>query len=235
MRSLLQRLGKRLRHDERGFTLTELLVTVMIGMATLMMVVELVDASQNASSRVVHRVDGTQRGRVAMEQITQRIRSQVCLGSVAPVIAGDDDSVTLYVDLEDETYRPQVRRMFVTGGELREEITDGTGTPPDLTFPTTPTLSRTVLEDVMPYTATPQEPFFSFYAYAAGSPPRPTVRLATPLSAADLRRVVRVEVAFKAGGLGADPNVDTNFKNGVTTRLADPTNVDPMKRGVRCA
>lgn len=144
------RLARGRLREERGFTLTEMLVALAIGTATLTVIMNLVVASHAASSRVVARVDGTQRGRVAMEQATQRLRSQVCLGSNAPIIAGNQDSVTFYADLGDEQFRPEKRRLFVSGSDLREQIWEGTGTPPSVTYPATPTRERVVLQDVEP-------------------------------------------------------------------------------------
>ena len=234
MTGLRRRLAERLR-SERGFTLIELLVTVLIGMLTLMIVVELVDVSQGASSRVQSRVDGTQRGRVAMEQVTQALRSQVCLGSTPPVIAGDDDSVTVYVDMEDEVYRPQQRRIHVTDGDLWEETFVGTGDPPDMTYPASPTSTRVVLEGIKRYQDPTTVPYFRFFAYDASDPARPDELLPTPLSPSDIPRVVRVETAFSVAGVNSqDARVDTNFKNGVTTRLANPMDPDPTKRGPQC-
>ena len=64
----------------------------------------MVDVSQRASSRVEARVDSTQRGRVAMEQVTQRLRSQVCLGSASPIVSATDTDVTFFADLGDEQF-----------------------------------------------------------------------------------------------------------------------------------
>jgi prepilin-type N-terminal cleavage/methylation domain-containing protein len=235
LRTLFSRARRRLG-AERGMTLVELLVTMVVGSTTLLAVMGLVEASQGASGRVTGRVDGTQRGRVAMEQVTQRLRSQTCLGLAPPIVAGDDDSVTFYADMGDETWRAQKRRLFVAGGALKEEIFDGTGTMPALTFPSTPTTTRVVLDGVRPYQSTPTPPYFRFYAYDDQTPARPDALLNAPLSAADIPRVARVELSFSAGNVAvSDRNVDTNFRNGVTTRFANPTDPDPLKRGPQCS
>jgi len=237
MRAALRRL-----RAERGVTLIEVLVSLVIGSVTLMVILELVDTTQLASGRVQSRVDGTQRGRVAMEQVTQRLRSQVCLTRVSPnrpekpVIGGDDDSVSLYVDLGDEAYMPDRRTISVNGGDLVEEVFEGTGTPPDRTFPSAPTNVRNILSDIQPMldAGGSPAPYFRFFAFDSQTPATPTVQLPTPLSAEDAARVVRIQVAFRErGALSKDDRVDTDFQNAVTTRLADPTS-PTTPRGPQC-
>src|SRR3954470_1724957 len=126
------------------------------GMIVLLALLNLLDASQTASSRVVARVDGTQRGRVAMEQVTQRLRSQICLGSAVPLIVGDAtmptdaNSVTFYSDLGNGSdFLPEKRRIYVSGTDLKERVIAGTGLPPNTTF-TAPPRGRTILQNIKP-------------------------------------------------------------------------------------
>src|SRR4051794_28138499 len=91
--SVIGRLRARLR-SERGFTIIEMLVASAIGVVVLLVLLNLLDATQTATSRVTARVDGTQRGRTAMEQVTQRLRSQTCVSSLTPIIVGDTTSPT---------------------------------------------------------------------------------------------------------------------------------------------
>jgi hypothetical protein len=233
LRAVRSRLG-----DERGFTLTEMVVACVLGTLTLMVVIGLVDAARNASSRVEARVDGTQRGRVAMEQVTQRLRSQACIGTLTPIVAGDATSVTFYADLGGEQFVPEKRRLLVTGGDLKEQIWTGTGTVPDVTFPNAPTKERLVLKNVLPVKddVGNDMPYFTFFAYDDQARANPSVKLSVPLSANDLKLVVRTQVAFKAKPFNKqDPRVDTNFVNAVTTRFAEPLAIDPTKRGPQCA
>jgi hypothetical protein len=243
-------MSRRLRHlrtalrSERGFTLTEMVVSAGIGIVVLIVALTLLDAATSAKLRVDARVDGTQRGRVAMEKVTQRLGSQSCSpdsargsGTYTPIVAADGNSVTFYSDLGGDDFAPEKRRLFVSGGDLREEVFDGTGTPPAIVFPSTPTSQGLLLEGVIPVKDASGTvlPHFRFYAFNAATPAQPTEELRPPISAADLQRIVRVEAAFKADTIGnQDERVDTNFLTGVTSRIGNPRDPDPLKRGPQC-
>ena len=235
MRRSLARLLARLR-CERGVSLMEVLVASLIGMLTLGVIVGLVDAASTASSRVEARVDGTQRGRAGMEQVTQRLRAQTCVNSAVPIVSGDEDEVVFYADLSDGSsdFAPERRRFYLDGADLMEEIYEGSGASPAITFPTL-TARRIVLKDVEPMLEGGASlPYFRFYAYDDKSPSRPDEQLSTPLQAAAVPRVVRVEVAFRAGTTDRNDEVDTNFRNSVVVRFGNPTDPDPLKRGPQC-
>ena len=112
---------------EDGFTLTELMVACAVGMIVILAATNLLDSSGRASGSVLDRVDGNQRGRVAMEQITQRLRSQVCpVDGATPVLYGDGNQVTFYADLSTRTdglFQPEVRRLrFVPSSKAMRSI-----------------------------------------------------------------------------------------------------------------
>lgn len=71
-------ISKRLR-DERGFTLVELLTSLVVGGFVISAAIMLVVMSLRASVRVADRVNAAAVGRSGMELITQRVRSQSCL------------------------------------------------------------------------------------------------------------------------------------------------------------
>lgn len=72
---------KRLRHDQSGMTLTELLMAELIGGIVITAAIMLVIASFNSSQRVSDRVNSVSQGRILAAQLEQRIGSQVCLYS----------------------------------------------------------------------------------------------------------------------------------------------------------
>jgi prepilin-type N-terminal cleavage/methylation domain-containing protein len=240
MRRAVDRLRRRLS-SERGFTLIEMLVASVIGVVVLISTLTLLDASQTASSRVVARVDGTQRGRVAMEQVTQRLRSQICLGAAMPLIIGDAssptdaNSVTFYSDMGNGSdFLPEKRRIYVSGTDLRERVIAGTGLPPNTTFTSTPK-DRTVMQNIKPVVQGGSNlPYFRYYMFDSATPPQPTLELKPPLAAADSDHIVQVVVAFRASA-GKEDRVDTNFVNGVYSRAADPGSSDPARRGPQCS
>jgi prepilin-type N-terminal cleavage/methylation domain-containing protein len=236
---LIDRLRARLR-CERGFTLIEMLVASLVGVIVLLSLLNLLDASETASSRVTARVDGTQRGRVAMEQVTQRLRSQICLGAAVPLIIGDAasptdaDSVTFYSDLGNGSdFLPEKRRIYVSGNDLHERVIAGTGLPPNTTFTATPR-DRVILENIKPaLQGGTNLPYFRYYTFDSATPPQPTVELMPPLAAADSSRIVQVVIAFRADS-GREDRVDANFVNAVYSRAADPGSADVTRRGPQC-
>lgn len=239
MSRLVDRMRARLR-SEGGFTLIEMVVACMVGMVVLFALLNLLDSAQNASSRTVARVDGTQRGRVAMEQVTQRLRSQICLGSAVPLIVTDTasptdaNSVTFYSDLGNGSdFLPEKRRIYVSGTDLKERVIAGTGLPPSTTFTSTPR-DRILMQNIKPVVQNGVNlPYFRYYAFDTAAVPQPTVELKPPLKAADPALIVQVVIAFRAGS-GKEDRVDTNFVNGVYSRAADPGSPDPNRRGPQC-
>lgn len=194
--------------QEEGMSLIELIVTVTVGMVVLLALGNLLDAAGRASAEVHDRVDATQRGRVAVEQITQRLRSQVCLDVNTPAIAfaGPDD-LGFYTDLGDHTagFFPEARRLrFMAGddgenGSLVEDVWNTTvpGDTPqetaDATFGRTPDLTRTIIADVAhsidvdaedrddddDFTEEVGQPLFDFYRFISANPATPNDRLTT--------------------------------------------------------
>jgi prepilin-type N-terminal cleavage/methylation domain-containing protein len=255
--ALVNRVRARMR-CERGFTLIEMLVAASIGVVVLLVLLNLVDATQKATGRVTNRVDGTQRGRVALEQMTQRLRSQVCLPMpgttppVPPIVDGQTTSVTFYASLGSTTaFQPQKRKLYVSGGDLHEQVTQGVLSSGSWTFTGT-AKDRILLKAIEQakagpndtgYTAGTNLPYFRYYAYDALTPASASVEVKPPFTTADPARIVRVVISFKSA-LAEDDRVDTAFVDGVTSRLANPGAVpnpsdpnDPplnVKRGPRC-
>jgi prepilin-type N-terminal cleavage/methylation domain-containing protein len=237
--SAIARLRLRLR-CERGFTVIEMLVASVIGVVVLLVLLNLLDATQTATSRISARVDGTQRGRTAMEQVTQRLRSQTCVGALTPIVIGDTtsptdaNSVTFYSDLGNSTdFVPEKRRIYVSGTDLRERVTPGTGNPPNTTFTATPK-DRIIMQGIKPVTqGTTTLPYFRYYAFDDATPPQPTILLTTPLVPADSSRIVQVTIAFRASS-GKEDRVDTNFVNAVYSRAGNPGAAKQADRGPQC-
>jgi Tfp pilus assembly protein PilW len=232
---MFHRVHKRLA-GESGFTVMELLVASMLGMVVILAAAAMMDGAQGHTSRVSGRVDGTQRGRVAMEQITQRLRSQVCLGTATPVTEATDQAVTFYADFGDEAFTPEQRRIYISGGALREQVWTGSGTPPSVSFTGTPT-ERVIVNGIAPAKDDTGAtlPYLAYYAYDASTPTEPRELLTTPVSLADRARLVRVQIAFRTRVAGQNERVDTTFVNSVIVRMANPTDPDQDLRGPQCS
>ena len=208
--------------DERGFTLVELLAAMVVGSIVLFAVLGLLDGAVRIQARTADQIETTDRGRVAIDLISQGLGSRICLGQVPSLVAAGDDSVEFYASLAPE--RAGVRleaqrwRLTFSGGAIRQEMwtSNPPVSPPDLppAVATTPTRSRQLVSGVGTIGTTP---VLRYYAYA-GNPALPTQQLVTPLSADDLRRAVLIDVSFTAKGRRAD--VATQYANQILTRSA---------------
>jgi prepilin-type N-terminal cleavage/methylation domain-containing protein len=224
---------------EDGFTLPELLVTLSIGLILSLATFSLVEFVMKRSGDVAARVNTTQRGRLAMDQITRQLRGQVCLSTtVAPMVAGDKNSATFYVDFSDQSNPdspPEKHKLtFIPGpvgktGTLTEAVYVGTSNhakPPVFTYPATPTRSKVLLANVQQGgTPAAPTPVFAYYAFDTANPPKASVPLPVPLSAADLARVARIDVTFGARPIGNPKSTALVLLQGqVSVREADPNN-----------
>jgi type II secretory pathway pseudopilin PulG len=230
----MRRLRERLSEEE-GFTLTELLVAMLVGIIVLMAAFLLIDRATSVSNEISDRQDAVQRGRHAMELLTRQIRSQVCLGNATePITFGDPNRVTFYADLSDGSKNVERRTIEYDPATkmITEKIYPGSGIYPTLTFPATPAKTDTILTKAELVTS-PATPFLRYYAYDPNGGPGAMRELPTPLSATDAPLVVMVKVAFVAMPERTIPrNRDsTTFYNDIYVRLANPT---VPTQGPRC-
>jgi Tfp pilus assembly protein PilV len=184
--------------DESGMTIVELLVTFVVGTIVMLAAYNLLDATWSGTKKIGDRVDSTQRGRLAMDEVIRQLRSQVCVtpGS-GSIIDGRDDALTFYSFTGTGAFAPE--KHTIQWSSSARTIVDyayvGQGTPPAMTYPAQPTRSRMLLSDVQ---QAGSAPIFSYYAWSSTTPVAPSVLLRTPLSTADAARTVRVTVQFRA-------------------------------------
>ncbi len=220
--------------SQGGYTLIEVLVSMTVGMIVVLATFGIVDVSLRSNTRVLDRVDSIQRGRIAMELMTQQLRSQVCLGEGIPaIVAAQDNTVTFHADLGDAGFNPEKRRLtFVPGvagssGRITEERFAGAGTPPAVTFSASPYYTRTLADGVA---LVPSTPFLRYFAFTP-DPVTPDALLptgATGLGVVDRARTVKVAVAYRAVPTHKlNKSVEATFENYVYVRTADPT--DPER------
>jgi prepilin-type N-terminal cleavage/methylation domain-containing protein len=235
---------QRLRSDESGFTLVELLAAMAIGIIVVMAGFLLLDRASSASTEIADRQDAVQRGRMAMERITRQLRSQVCLGDeTEPITYGDDNQVVFYADLgagslSGDTVE-QRRLSFVgTSGnaQIVQDIFQGTGVYPALTFSTLPTETEVLLYKAARLVdGGVVRPFLRYYGFSLEEDAEPgeLELLPTPLSSDDASRTVMVRVGFAALPDRQRPNDRdaTGMETDVYVRLADPSK--PLE-GPRC-
>ena len=224
------------RTDERGFTLPEVIVGMAVGMVVLLATLSLVDFSVKASSKTTNRVANTQRGRLAMEQMTQQLRSSVCLTNADAsgtewLTSASATSLTFYTSLavataaNDYNPLPQKRVLTYANGSITQQVfTAASGTAPTVTFNASPSSTRVLATDVAPLSG--QSGIFTYAGYAT-SGGTPTLALAAPLSAANLKKVASIGIAFRATARGGAQSADDIvYSNSVFLRASDATTIN---------
>jgi prepilin-type N-terminal cleavage/methylation domain-containing protein len=220
--------------DESGFTLIELIVALTIGTVVLLAAFMLVDASAPLAQKTNDRVDAFQRGRLALDIMGAELRSQVCMpGAVPPIMptVSDEDDIWFYGNNQDQNSLPQRHHIYLQGNAIKEDTWQGIGTPTNVTFPVNPPpKTRTLLS---PVALVPGVKLFRYYGFDENLPAAVNKPVTTPVSVADSRNVVQVNLSFVAQPTGAKGPTgrDSTFQQAVFFRTADPT--DPMK-GAKC-
>jgi prepilin-type N-terminal cleavage/methylation domain-containing protein len=222
--------------SEDGFTLPELLVAISISLIVSLAAFSLIEFTMKRSGDVAARVETAQRARGAMDTITRELRSQVCLNSTtAPVTAADPASVTFYTDFTDQSNPdtpPERHRLYYTTvpkgsasypGTLTEAVYVGTSdhaTPPTFAYPDKPTRTRELLTNVEQFDAAP---IFAYYGYDSTTPPSLKTTLGGTVAAADLNRIGRIDIAFRALPSGRTSSTyRIVMQDQVTVRELDP-------------
>jgi Tfp pilus assembly protein PilW len=217
------RLLHRLRREESGFTLVELLVACIIGMIVLLASFMMLDSSVVLTGKVTDRVDRTQRARGAMEEITRELRSQVCPAAGTPALVDAQDySITFYSFMGTRPFVPDKRQIAwdTNTNSIIESVWAGTGASPNTTWAATPT-TKTILSDVKPPFANGSSgsrgPVFKYYGPGAASP------FTAPLAAADLAATSLITIDFVTYAQSRNTTgTTTTLQNQVYVRTADP-------------
>ena len=222
----MSRLAQRIRLGrEDGFSLTELLVSIPIGVVLLTAVLMMMRVSVRQSAAVTDRTEAVQRGRTAMERVTRQLRSQVCPTTTgSSLTTADANTLTLYVDMTGGSSAPE--RRTITYDPAAQTLTEyeyvaSSGTWPNQTFPGTPTRQRQLLNNV---TAVSGVPFFRYYQYDSNGNVSSTP-MTTPVAAGNLPRVVNVAVSFVSRPRKTATNAPTTtFQGEASMRTSDPNN-----------
>jgi hypothetical protein len=228
----------RLRRQD-GFTLPEVLVAATVGFVVLAATLGLLESTVRLSFGMVAKTDSMQRGRLAMDNITQQLRSQVCLNLDTPAVKyADANKVEFYVDFSsaDGSKPPFLRSLRFpvdpgAAGDIQAYTWVTTvDNPTPAHFSGAATSAGVVLENVVRQrkTSNPaqEEPFLRYYAYQpVGNPPRPepTLELTPPLGTAELARIARIDIKFLSRPTGStDNDKGVNINDQVMVRHADP-------------
>ena len=214
--------------DEAGFTLTELLVAMTVGVGVLFALLGLLDTSTRLSAGTVDRVETSSRARLAMDLLTRQVRSQLCLGPDLPALtAATPTSMTFYGSIAPEASPLIVQRRTLTydaaAKRILETVWTGAGTRPNITFDTAPQ-SSVIAEGIVPNGSAPVFEYYRFQVPANGGTAQPTRITTTPLGTDDLARTVQVGFNFVA--VGRRSTTRAEMSSTVYVRTSNPTTPD---------
>jgi prepilin-type N-terminal cleavage/methylation domain-containing protein len=224
--------------EQAGFTLVEMLVAAMVLGVVIIGALTMIEVVLRQGSGVVQRTEAAQRGRLALDQMTRQIRSQVCLNETTKgLVAATPSSLTFYADLGDGATgsRPSRRMLeFVSASRsLRESVWVA---KPNGTYDTNATRTTVLLDNVDLTPVDPKNPagaklpLFGYYAYPDPLPadPRPDVVLNGTLSPAQTGRVamVRINVTVRPSK-SANASISTPLRDDIQLRNADPNATTP--------
>jgi Tfp pilus assembly protein PilV len=181
---------------EAGVTLIELLVGLVVSTVVALALFAIIEFSFRQTYSVAERVNANQRGRLAMEEILQRLHSSCVAVSAVPVQTPSNET-NLYL-LSQEGTQPSFSSMtkhqiYLSGTTLYDASYISTGgVAPHWTFPATPTSTSTLLTNVSQSGATP---VFSYFKYETGGV-LSTTPLAVPLTETTASTTDAVKIAF---------------------------------------
>jgi hypothetical protein len=235
----MSRVMSRLR-QEAGMTLMELMTAISIGMVVLLGMFALLDGSVRMNTNVMSKTDAMQRGRIALDVLTQELRSQVCLPNLAgPAVVADvttANTVEFYSDFSegDGTIPPTKRKLSydpatgnVTTAIYRTDVVE----PQPGDFPVAPSETLLRLENVGLQRDADGNPipFLRYYAYEwvdvpdGTKRPEATLELIPPIDANEARRVARIDVSVVANPLGSDDRTKgVDLTDQIMARHSDP-------------
>lgn len=127
---------RRLRHDQRGMTLAELLAAQLVAGVVLAAAGVLVISSLRSEQRVADRVNSVSQGRTVASQLEQRLNSQICLYTGEYAVNGSTGSVAAKSVLQ---ATPESMIYFADISERDEGVTTGVGFRPYLRYLLAPT------------------------------------------------------------------------------------------------
>ena len=216
---------------EDGFSLTELLAAMIIGIVIIFGAFSVIDNSATVNGKVVGRTDATQRGRAAMDEITRALRSAVCANNTPPITTATPTQVVFTVDLSDGTRLPEQRQFTYspTADTITQSVVAGSGPTNAVQWVATAKTS-TVLTDSDPDPATtPAGAIFTYWKFSPGTAGQTLVSLGSTVAAADLSRIARIDIAYvtRPTNISVIDSRAANVEDSIAVRSVDPDTTDP--------
>ncbi len=227
--------------DERGVTLIEMLVGMIVGIVVLGGIVTMMTTTSRSSGRITERVVVNQQARPMMQRIMDELHSTCVAPGIAPVRGGSSANEISFIHRTGSQVNPvpDLRRINFSNGALTERVYPATGgASPSWTFSSSPTSTFTMLtgvESAKLGSLAQAVPVFRYRAYEDGV--IDTDPLPVPLSATDAARTVVVDVAFAV----RPSQSQTSDEGGAPVVLSSsallrfsPSNEDTSKAGLPC-
>jgi prepilin-type N-terminal cleavage/methylation domain-containing protein len=239
--------ARRLRSDQSGFSLIELLVAMALGSIVLTALMTLFINGVTGSVRVSDRVEALQRGRITMDRVVTLLNSQICLlnpdgTGQPPILDGQNNQVTFYATLGVVDSNPTIYRLrydSATKRLIEDQFlpvpSGGAVTYP--TYPATPNASRIIGTNILPTTA--GAPIFTYLQFITTAGPTlgmvDTTPLTTPLTSTGQFASVRMAISFVTQPehtTGTTNDLRATSLDGVAT--VGSANAGEPAKGVNC-
>ena len=219
--------------DERGTTLVELMVGLMMGMVILSGLTLVVITTMHGSARVSARVEATQNGRVVLARVTEEMHSACVYPKLAPVKGTSTGTSLRFIHAAQgqgaaPAPTPVESRIALSNGTLTQfdyPLLSGT-TPQTWVFATTPTPASgwQLLTDVAPIPGA--STVFTYYSYANGGLSTLTAGPEQQLGTTNAEKTIQVKIALNASPRStpvADTGADASIQDAAVLRLTPPS------------
>jgi type II secretory pathway pseudopilin PulG len=228
---VLTRLRRRLA-DERGYTIVEMVLTCVLSLIVSASAMAVLTRAYAHNNDIQRRTESMQIARTAVDETIRRLRNEVCLDTVPPVVSANGQSVTYYADFGDADPSRYPERHTLT-------LNTTTGVLSDATYTTTTGVAgsyslastRVIATGV---TQSGSTPLLQFYAYDTAKTPLRADRLLNPagtVATADLPDIARIVVTLTATAPGATAsNLASTAQDETFVRLTDPTDANPSPK-----
>lgn len=178
MIGLLTKIARRMR-EEGGFTLVELLATMVAGTVVMAGITTVIAVTLHQTSTTFTSVDATERGRTILQTIAGELNSACVADNETPIQSGtngtqaSDANDLVFLSQFGTSANPTPVEHKITFNSAAATLTDYTyastgGSAPNWTFGSTPTSSTVLLTNVTQTpTSVPSQPVpvFQYFAY----------------------------------------------------------------------
>jgi hypothetical protein len=239
--------------DEGGFSLIELLVSIISGIVVCFALFAILNFSTDQTARLTGYAQATQQGRIAMTKVVDELHSACLAPGFAPVQVGSSGTELRFINAYSEEAvisKTQVNEHRIVWNEKAETLTDSTyPTTKEITWPTfeysatASPVGGTLLASNVTETEVEGKkvPIFKYYSYTGESNESATTGLntlkteplVTPLTKETAPTAASVLIDFDAGpsdgktDIGAlGKGVDNALQTQVTLSFSVPISND---------